>query len=107
MKPMQKVIVVSLVALGCVGWWKFLDLRMRAALAEEQIRYFSEVVEQAAADPGTNIQLYVEGINNYYPSGSKQKAGSQLDAIVERCRTKAMEEIKNKKSGVEARAKSN
>jgi hypothetical protein len=62
---------------------------IRLALAEEQCQIFAEMADKAVAaldrdPPATKeaVQL-LEYVHNYYPSGTKQVVGSQLDTIVE------------------------
>lgn len=77
-----------------LGWWNYLELRTKVALAEEQTKYFDEALELAKtnATPG-QITAYRKAIEIYYPSGSRQQRGSILDTIVERARERAIEEM--------------
>jgi len=61
------------------------------ALGEEQIRYFSECLDEAIAkDRAADVPAYVFGVTNYYPSGTKQQPGSLVDHMVEQARDIAL-----------------
>lgn len=87
------VLVVILAAIcGKLGWDRA-ALSLRLSFAEDQIRIFEEMRMNALK---TNPSEAVENLRyvvNYYPSGSKQIAGSQLDNIVEIARTNAAARI--------------
>jgi hypothetical protein len=71
----------------------FAPLEMRLMMARSQVQLFDDMREQALqAAPGRAADLldYVAG---YYPSGSKQIAGSKLDLIVEQARSSTIREI--------------
>ena len=69
-------------------------MRVRAALAEEQTRYFEECVEKAARETSPKeVAEYIEAVQNYYRSGTKQKTGSHLDQMVERARKHSITEL--------------
>lgn len=65
---------------------------VRLAFAQEQCQIFVDMADQASAalgdeQPNTNAAVEcLEYAHNYYPSGTKQIAGSRLDAIVESSR---------------------
>lgn len=84
----------------CVGWFNYIVLHARACLASDQTSYFAEMVEiavQKAATPKA-LDEYIEGVKNYYPSGTKQKVGSPLDVIVERARSQAVSQLDRQKA---------
>ncbi len=71
----------------------FAPLEMRLMMARSQVQLFDEMREQAlqaGPDRATELLEYATG---YYPSGSKQIAGSTLDRIVEQARASATREI--------------
>ena len=86
--------IAGVVVFASIGWCAYLSLRVRVALAEEQTRYFEEAV-QAANQQGSVGELasFVNAITNYYPSGTRQRACSHLDLMVERARSNAIERI--------------
>ncbi len=65
---------------------------IRLAFAEEQCQIFTQMADEASAalgsqQPDTKAAVqHLEYAHNYYPSGTKQVAGSSLDAIVENSR---------------------
>jgi hypothetical protein len=65
---------------------------IRIALAEEQCQFFVEMADKAVAalnrdPPSINEAIdCLESTHRYYPSGTKQVAGSPLDRVVETCR---------------------
>jgi hypothetical protein len=94
MRCLKIIVIVLLAITACVGWGKYLDLRIRTALAEEQTKFFAEILEQ----PGRrkvagNIASDIEAIKTYYPSGSKQRTGSHLDRMVERACSQAIKTL--------------
>jgi hypothetical protein len=69
-----------------------LSLVARAAMAEEQTEIFeymvtrtAEAVSQSPPDVRAAVG-HLRYAHQYYPSGTKQVAGTRLDKIVERCR---------------------
>ena len=48
---------------------------------------------QALKDGVPDAALCLDYVVNYYPSGTKQKTGSELDQIVERARKNAEDDI--------------
>jgi uncharacterized protein (DUF849 family) len=92
------VLGLSAALFACIGWWKFVDLRIRLALAEEQTLYFEEVLQQLPERQTIEeISAAIEALNNYYPSGTKQRTGSHLDAMVERARKIAIERFEKER----------
>lgn len=90
---------VVIAALLVVIVWQYLlyvDLRLRAAFAEEQIAVFSDLtdraqssLEQNPADVKAAVQ-FLAYVRDYYRSGTKQSAGSALDRVVENSRRMTM-----------------
>jgi hypothetical protein len=82
----------SVVLLICCGWLFVgkVVLSLEVNFANEQTRIFQEMLDESlkSDDPhrAANCLGYVV---SYYPSGSKQRQGSQLDAVVERHRKDA------------------
>jgi hypothetical protein len=68
-------------------------LHFRIALAKEQIDIFYEMRDKAAGSSPEEAAAYLEYAVGYYPSGTKQVAGSRLDRMVERVRRNVAEEI--------------
>ncbi|TWT30312.1 hypothetical protein KOR34_48700 [Posidoniimonas corsicana] len=61
--------------------------------AHEQIEIFHEMVERSRSLGSQGSAGKIEYVQHYYPSGTKQAAGSQIDRIVEACREFAIDEI--------------
>jgi hypothetical protein len=101
MRDAKVYIIAALALLAALGWWQFLDIRLHAALAEEQTRFFDEIVEQAIEHKTLpELAADMESIKIYYPSGSKQRVGSHLDRMVERSRNHALEKLQEKEKGI-------
>ena len=66
---------------------------LRIAFAEDQTTIFDDMRESAAASEPSKAAGYLRYAVEYYPSGTKQVAGSHLDTIVERARRNAVREI--------------
>lgn|GEM_PF-3200286 len=85
------------VGLAIIAAWSTTTLaltQIRFAFAEDQTRTF-ELLRRQALESGTQgAQESLQGLIDYYPSGSKQAAGSQWDSIVERARASAIEDVK-------------
>jgi hypothetical protein len=82
--------------IACVilcSFWGYGSLKIHVAFANEQTQIFEEMRTNALQSDAAGAASYLEYVAHYYPSGSKQKAGSQLDHIVERERTLAERDI--------------
>lgn len=106
MRRLKEIAIVLLVVVAGIAWWKYLDIRIRAALAEEQTQFFDEMVQQAAQrKTAKEIAADIEAVKIYYPSGSKQRTGSHLDRIVERARSHAITKLEEQASRLRAELK--
>jgi hypothetical protein len=88
--------LLLILALGLAGYWFVRHgwLRVQAALAEEQTLYFEEAMEKGLqSSRPEDIVGYMNGIMNYYPTGTKQTTGSHLDHMVERARRLAVDDL--------------
>ena len=86
--------VIVLAVLAGLGWARYLLLHMHVALGEEQIGYFVEAVNEAKAKGiPEEIPGYIHAVTNYYPAGTKQRAGSHVDQMVEKARSLAIQEL--------------
>lgn len=73
---------------------KYIALKLSVAFADGQVKIFEDM--KAAASGTTDPQKLSEQLKyviNYYPSGSKQAIGTQLDRIVETARSNAVAAI--------------
>jgi hypothetical protein len=88
--------VLLIVAFLCTGYWfvRWGFLRVEVASGEEQTRMFEECLNQAlqSSQPERIVGL-MEAAIIYYPSGTKQTAGSHLDRMVERSRQQAVKDM--------------
>jgi hypothetical protein len=75
-------------------FWSYGYLHLQAAFADEQTHVFDEARTRAiqSASP-SDIAASLEYVVIYYPSGSKQRAGSKLDRVVERHRLAVVRDI--------------
>lgn len=88
-------VAFTLLLLGTVVLlWQHGWLHVRVSFAEEQTEIFEAMRTKAleANDAKTAAEC-LNYVVNYYPSGSKQEAGTKMDSIVERARTAAVREI--------------
>lgn len=98
--PAYKRLTISL-GVACVGLlvlcvslsWSHGWLTIRVAWASEQTKIFEEMRTRALKSDPADAAGYLEYVVGYYPSGSKQETGSQLDRIVERERALAVRDI--------------
>ena len=90
----QRRLIIGLSALSLIllalAVWLFADsatLHFRVVMADGDTDIHAQMVDDARAtkDPMKAAQC-LSCLVNYYPSGSKQVAGSKVDRIVERCR---------------------
>lgn len=73
---------------------KYVMLRARVAFADSQVRIFEELsVKAAEASDPFKLSGLLEYTVKYYPSGSKQVAGSHLDRVVETVRSNTVATI--------------
>jgi hypothetical protein len=87
------LVAAILLAVLVGGYLATLPLRVRIALADEQTAIFDDMRVKAERADTTKALNYLEYTLRYYPSGTKQIEGSQLDRIVERARRNALREI--------------
>jgi hypothetical protein len=95
-----KRIVIALsvalaLALALAGklFWDAALLQVRVEFASEQIGIFQDMRAQALSADATGAARSLEYAVSYYPSGTKQSAGSRLDGIVELARADAVRAI--------------
>jgi hypothetical protein len=86
------VCVGLLILYGCL-FWSYGWLKIQVAFASEQTQIFEEMRTQALQSDAAGAAGCLEYVVGYYPSGSKQEAGSRLDRMVERERALAVRDI--------------
>jgi hypothetical protein len=86
--------VLLMFVLGVLFATKYTMLKLRVAFADGQVKVFEgmKVLANATKDP-RELSGQLEYVLNYYPSGSKQVTGTQLDRVVEVVRSNAIAEI--------------
>jgi hypothetical protein len=83
-----------ILVLGCLGWANYLTLYVQLSLGEDQISYFAEAVDKATREGKVEqIPTYIVAVQNYYPSGTKQRTGSRVDRVVELARRLAIQQL--------------
>lgn len=68
-------------------------LKIQVAFASEQTQIFEAMRVKAETNDAEEAASCLNYVVYYYPSGTKQKTGSQLDLIVERERVSAVKDI--------------
>lgn len=96
--PRRLVAVLAVLLLGLLagsGWllWSLAVLRIEVAFAAEQTAIFEQMRQEALQGDARTAAGCLEYVVNYYPSGTKQRAGSKLDRLVERARALAVADI--------------
>jgi hypothetical protein len=88
----SSLVAVSIVAV--IFAIKYTTLKLRVAFADGQVRIFDgmKVLANSTTDPH-KLSGQLEYVLIYYPSGSKQVTGTQLDRVVESARSNAIAEI--------------
>jgi hypothetical protein len=87
-------ILVVLTLIGLLTWvmFEYAVTSIRLALADEQMLTFEDMVSRASSalsGSPPNVTKAVQCLqeaHDYYPSGTKQHAGTRLDRMVERYR---------------------
>lgn len=87
------IVCVGLLVLNGYFFWSYGLLRIRVEFASEQTRIFEEMRTQAMQSDAAGAVGCIEYVVGYYPSGTKQETGSQLDLMVERERALAVRDI--------------
>lgn len=87
------VVCVGLLLLCGFLLWSHGWLTIRVAWASEQTKIFDEMRTRALQSDAAEAADCLQYVVGYYPSGSKQEAGSRLDRMVERERTLAARDI--------------
>ncbi len=106
LRRVKEIIIVFLAVVVCCAWWDNLDIRIRVAMAEDQIQFFDEVVQSSVQKKSVEeIPSGIEAIRIYYPSGSKQRTGSHLDRMVERARTNAITKLEEQAARLRTESK--
>jgi len=72
---------------------KFVLQVTHIAFAEEQVQIFEAMRLRAMDVPTSEAASFLNYVVTYYPSGTKQEAGSKLDHIVEQARASAIRDI--------------
>ncbi len=94
MRYLKVILALAVCGIGLLGWWRYSVIFLHAALAEEQTRFFEEAqVEGLTRRTPKEAREFMEAIRIYYPSGSKQQAGTRLDMVVERARSNAISRL--------------
>ena len=81
--------VSSIVLLIGCGWLlvENVELSLRASFADDQTQIFQQMCDEALkSDDPNQVASCLNGVIDYYPSGTKQRHGSHLDSVVERHR---------------------
>ena len=83
----------GLVVLSVCLFWRYGLLRTRIAFAVEQTQIFEEMRLRVLQTPPSEAAGCLQYVVCYYPSGTKQQAGSSLDRMVERERQRVVSDI--------------
>lgn len=87
------LLCAMLMAAGGCLYWEYECLQIRVAFASEQTQIFMEMRTRALQSSLSGAADCLQYVTCYYPSGTKQETGSQLDRMVERERMKAVHDI--------------
>jgi len=93
----MKLTLVATIILCAFAAMKYEFLKLRVSFAAEQLSIFDSALLSANKTRSPReLSAELEYVINYYPSGSKQIRGSDLDRIVEIARSNARREIINR-----------
>lgn len=87
------VALLLVLALAAKLFWDTGMLQVQVAFASEQTGIFDSMRTQALSSDAAGAAGSLEYVVHYYPSGTKQVAGSRLDGVVERARADAVRAI--------------
>lgn len=88
--------IAACVILGVTAAWLAYQsgkASVQAAFAEEQVRIFYAMRDKAGSSSPVQAVEALEYAAYYYPSGTKQTAGSRLDRLVEAVRVDVCRQI--------------
>ena len=88
------LVIILVGALAAAGLFKYTMLKLRVAFADGQVAIFEATKASASktSEP-TELSRQLAYVVNYYPSGTKQISGTQIDRIVEAERSDAIRSI--------------
>ena len=92
----RTIAISACIILGVTVAWlacQFGKATMQAAFAEEQVRIFYAMRDRARPLSPVQAVESLEYAAGYYPSGTKQTAGSRLDRLVEAVRVDVCRQI--------------
>lgn len=92
-KLFVSLVISALVVISAVLFWNYSLLKIRVAWANAEIQIFDEMCIKARQGDAKNAANCLEYVVNYYPSGARIPAGSPLDEMVKRDRSRAEQEI--------------
>jgi hypothetical protein len=87
------IVCVALLALCVSSFVGSVPLRAQLMMAGDQVHVFEEMRSRAVRGTPSEAAGCLEYVANYYPSGTKQVTGSQVDRLVEQARASAIREI--------------
>jgi hypothetical protein len=87
------LLCAMLMAAGGCLFWEYGRLQIRVASASEQTQIFTEMRTRAFQASLSGAADCLQYVTCYYPSGTRQETGSQLDRMVERERKKVVHDI--------------
>jgi hypothetical protein len=89
------VLSVCVILTVTLAWfaYQFGKVSLEAAFAEEQVRIFYAMRDQARAASPIQAVGSLDYAADYYPSGTKQTSGSRLDRLVESVRADVCQQI--------------
>lgn len=87
----RAIAIVVLIAVGLFFCGKHIILQIHIKFARGQVTIFKQMTDETLLDSSpSGIGRRLNYVNSYYPSGSKQPTGSDLDIIVECARSNAV-----------------
>jgi hypothetical protein len=87
--------VVAALSAALAAWlaWGYFRLELEVSFADDQTAIFEEMRLQAWQGDAAAAAGCLRYVVGYYTSGTKQRAGSRLDRMVERERARAVKQI--------------
>lgn len=95
----RNLLIVVLLAIIVGQQVTLLMTSLRIEFAREQVEMFDDQRKIFRGKRGPVVDDRIQFVKEYYPSGTKQVAGSKLDTIVERFRQAVIEELEEGQRG--------
>jgi hypothetical protein len=92
-KYLYIIIIAGLIITNLFSIFLLIEIKLRIAYAEEQIKIFYFILNKSGDLLSPDIESSLNYVENYYPSGTKQIKDTRLDQIVELVRKDVIKQL--------------